>query len=479
MLDYEGISDFIYSIIFIMRIALVHIGCKNDAYPMRSYPIGLMMLASYIEREVPGAVVRIIDCKVQDLMPDAIGRELMMDQPDIVGLGAMSIHADQVHAAAETVRRSIPDAKIIIGGPHATCFPEQILTDINIDAVVLGEGEKAFLEIVKAISAGGTIDNISAAGTRKRLDKTERDFISDIDKLPLPAWDKINPDLYARHTGFAMTGPRRYMSVLTSRSCPYDCIYCHNIMGRKYRPRSAQNVVNELMLLVRERGFHNIEIIDDAFNLDRPRAMDIFDGIIMNRANLNISFPNGLRADLLDDELIRIMQKAGVNYIAFAIETASVRLQKLIGKNLDVHRAEAAIRSAMKLGIFCAVFIMAGLPTETEDELNESMRFANRTPFHLLHILKATPFPGTKMFDMLDDETKGSINRNKDLLRYDNYTVNLSNIPTSKLRAIVRSAFLKYYLNPIRIYGILRAHPERKRLFHLGFYVAKRIFAAV
>ncbi|MFA6451541.1 MAG: radical SAM protein [bacterium] len=458
------------------RVLLIHVGPNSREYLFRSHPLGLMSLAAYAERELPGVDAGIIDMKVSNITAEEIGIKAKDAGADVVGLSALTVHADMLESAAAAVREAVPDALIVAGGPHATCHPLHALKSGYIDAVVQGEGERPFVNLLRARIERKPLQGIPAVMTPGMTEQPPRDEIENPDTLPFPAWDKIDFDAYSRYSSFSILGRRHYMSVFTSRACPYQCIYCHNIFGNKFRPRSADNVLREIRTLNEKYGIRDFDALDDAFNLNRARVVEICESLIKDGPKINIAFPNGLRSDLLDDELLELMRKAGTTYISFAIETASPRLQKYINKNLKIEKAARAIRKASQLGIFCNGYLMVGFPTETEEELRSTISFAIKSPLDTAHFLKVTPFAGTELFNRLDPETVASFKERPEIHIYEDRTFNLSKVPNEKFKKIVHSAFLKFYLNPMRALNIIRHHPAPMRLMHFARVAFMRVF---
>lgn len=460
-----------------MRIFLAHCGPNRSVYKFHSPPIGLMYLASYLEREFPGIELELMDMKISAGGAAGVARRAAGFKPDIVGLGAMTVHAPELIATAEAVREKLPGALMIAGGPHATCFAGKLLSATTaFDAAVLGEGERALCNIVRAYENGGDIDSINAVATRKHLDYSERDIIENLDDLPFPAWEKIDITEYFKYPSFTILGRRRYMALFTSRACPFHCIYCHNIFGNRFRPRSPESVIAEIKTLIEKYGIRDFDILDDVFNLNRQRAADICRMIIDEGLDIEIAFPNGLRSDLLDEEMISLLRRAGTTYISFAIETASPRLQKMIRKNLKLDRAENAIRIANRMGILCNGFFMLGFPTETEEEIRMTIDFAVRSRLDVAHFLKVTPFEGTQLYDLVPPETIKVFEDHPEYLNYEDRSFNLSEAPGHEFRRLFRYALMKFYLHPVRILRIFAHHPHWTKLIQFIPVALKRVF---
>jgi len=166
-----------------------------------------MSLAAYAERESPDVAADILDMKVTGVKIADIGRIAKERGADVVGLGALTVHAEMLDQTAASVRAALPDALILAGGPHATCHPQHTLKSGLFDAVVQGEGERPFVNILRARSGRKPLEGIPSVMTRAMDEPPERDNIDDPDTLPFPAWDKIDREAYTRYSSFFHTRP--------------------------------------------------------------------------------------------------------------------------------------------------------------------------------------------------------------------------------------------------------------------------------
>ena len=414
-----------------------------------SPPLGIMRLAAWLRNQ--DHTLRIWDLRLEPEDFSRVAADLIEFQPEIVGLSACTPEADSLHRMANLVK-SIPSVRsVVCGGPHANAYPESILADPCIDYLVLGEGERTFSELVQVIDTGQG-RNIAIPGTGWQSGGNiflgaRRDFITDLDELPFPAWDLIDLPRYFRARRSAMLKPKKYASILTSRGCPYQCIFCHGLMGRKFRTRSLGNVFQEMSWLVDKYGIEEFQVDDDCFNLDRDRVHDFCEQVGKKNIRASLVFPNGLRTDLLSREELRELRAAGTEMIAVAVETASTRLQKLIGKNLDLERVKEAVLECRRLGIATLGFFIMGFPTETRDEMRMTIRWAIRSKLDLATFFLLNPFQGTEVFKRFVRE-----DRNPKEKKWENrfgYFItdwNLSKVPDRKLARLFRKAYRRFFL---------------------------------
>lgn len=463
-----------------MNILLIKAKCITKEHPLITPPLGLMYLSAYIKQHNPAHNFKIIDMRMNQVSNKELARILDDYNPQVVGISAVTMEAVNMHEISAIVKETLPECKVVAGGPHPSSFIQKTLSDMNIDYLVLGEGEVTFYELLENIEKGGDIKEVKGLAFRNNNNiylTPHREYIQDLDTLPFPDWDLINIEEYSNFYSMTNLGKRRYMALFTSRSCPYRCIYCHNIFGKGFRGRSPENVLQEIKLLYYKYNIRDFEILDDIFNFDRERTKKIFQGIIDAGLKVSVSFPNGLRTDLLDYETLRIMRDGGVKYLSVAVESASPRIQKLIKKNLRLDKVREMIDHAVKLGIFTQGFFMIGFPTETEEEIKETLDFAFRSPLHTAHFFIVTPFEGTELYDRYK-ELIDNVQLNFDEYSYYKSSFKLSQITKEKLARYQFYAYSRFYLNPIRIIRIVVSYFHNSNNFWGILFYFKYILRA-
>jgi len=418
----------------------------NNEIPQVSYPLGLMYLASFLREKQDNHQIELLDLRCHKRPYTLYKDRLAEFSPRVIAISALTCEAESLHRTAEIAKTMNPECTVIVGGPHISACTSDVIQDLNIDILSIGESEETFAEIIAAIDQGESFEGIRGIAWRNSegniVWENPREPIQDLDTIPYPAWDIIDIDTYAKHGRAGNIKRGRFLPLFTSRGCPYGCFYCHNLFGKRFRARSPENVIGELRLMVEKYGVHDIEVVDDIFNLDLDRAKAICRGIL--DLNMLLVFPNGLRADRLDQELIHLMAQAGTTNLAVAVETASPRLQKTICKNLDLDRVKEAISWADSEGIITNGYFMLGFPSETAEEIRETIAYAEQTDLFFASFFIVTPYPGTPLWEQTMTETESTTLDFKSYNYLSGY-FNLADVSETELRKLQREAYRRFY----------------------------------
>ena len=359
-------------------------------------PTGLLYIAAALKKE--GYSIRCIDAC--NLSWRSLEDRIIEAKPDIVGMTCWTFGRVQVCKTSYIVRKCFPEAKIIIGGQHATFLPEQMFKAANVDFVVLGEGEETIVELIRAIEANGNFARINGIAYRDSNDikiNQFRPLISNLDNLPFPDYDDINLDDYR---GLSATG-RRAAGIITSRGCPFTCNYCSSTQfwKREWRHRSAQNVLAEIQYLYYELGVRAIMIFDDNFALKKDRAIEICEGIINKKLDLVWVSTGSVR--VVDKDALFWMKEAGCYQVQYGVESGSSKILRSIGKGQTVEQIRIAFRWTTEVGMTPLAYLFVGSPGETEETVNETINLMREIAPNqgatgsILFIL-----PGTKIYDL-------------------------------------------------------------------------------
>ncbi len=436
-------------------------------------PIGPALLASVAEAK--GHRVRILDAGLEKDPGAALRKSCATDHYDVAGVSCMSVEFLGGLDTARVLREISPATHIIFGGQHPTIMPERVMQSECVDSVCLGEGEDVWADFLDRMSRGDSLDLVSGLWFRRNgtvVRNPPRGTYVDVDTVPIPAYHLLDIERYF-DVDFVRfpTVDRRAIQIFTSRGCPYRCIYCHDLFGKRFRGRKPEKVWEEIRLLHDTYGIREFMVEDDIFNMDIERAKQICDLVIESGLSLGFQFGNGVRLERFDEELMRKLAKAGTHHMAIAVESASDRIQKLIRKNLRLSRLNDVLDWARRYGIETLGFFMLGFPGETVREINQTIRFACKSHFDEALFSIATPYAGTELNDMvrssaayeggndIHDEWEGVVR------------VKGADWDQRKLRRMQRKAYFLFFLTRFRFARIMikMKNPKMFRRYWAAF----------
>lgn len=449
-----------------LRVALINLRARTkDWHHIYMVPLGLMYLSGALKKALgEQVVVELFDCTTypeQEVPDEALRAWLARVQPQLVGIRGFSSQAEEFPIVARLTREVAPAALIVAGGPHASTGSETLYTIPELDFVAPHEGEEVVVEIARKLLAGEACTELAGLGRRgpdgKALLNPPRPAIQDLDALAFPDYSILDLERYQGRTTMTAFLPRaRFSSIFTSRGCYYRCSYCHTNFGKKMRYRSPANVLDEMAFLMDTQGVREFHVLDDIFNADKERALAIFDGIVKRGWKVHLAFPNGLRADRMDEEFIAAARAAGAYYWALAVETASPRLQKQVYKFNKLDHVFETIALSDKHGIFTCTFNMLGFPTETEEEMRATIDFSLASAAHITHFFVVTPYEGTTLHKELEKWGVKPGDLGEELLGYQNFTGSdahgsLARVPRSRIQELIVEVNQRFYFDARRL----------------------------
>ncbi|MDP6477784.1 MAG: radical SAM protein [Nitrospinaceae bacterium] len=384
-------------------------GLDYQASGNTHHPLGLMYLTSSVRQAYPATEIKILHTATcNDSEKELVGL-LEQFQPQLVGVRSLSLFQSQLKHLSKIVRAKIPSAFLIGGGPYPSSSYSEIVGS-HVDLVIIGEGEKTFVELIEKLNETKTLPT-NLAGTAVWLDgqvkKNEgRPVVENLDELPPPDYNLINFNDYQGIFNLANQSTQTCAFIESSRGCTYKCYYCHAALSKTVRRRSAHLVIEEMAEHYHKRGLRDFVFVDDIFNVPKKIAKDILRRIIKNFHDITLNFSNGLRADQLDDEILDLFEEAGTVQMSLAFETATPRLQKLIVKHLNVSKAVEMTEKASRRFIV-RTLSMVGFPTETLEEAEATIQLSKGLTYVAepgLSIVRV--YPGTPLFDALNPTPK-------------------------------------------------------------------------
>ena len=458
-----------------MRVLLVHPPAL--ATFQISAPLGLGYVGAALKKA--GHEVEVLDLDLHRALAEDTIPVLEEFRPNWVGISALTSQYIAAREVATVSKRF--GAKVVMGGIHASSIPEFVLNDCpDIDYVVRGEGELAFPNLLKGVVGPGVYyrDNGQIKGSSP-------EWIQDIDGLASP-WSVLRVKDYSTNRTHGLVVKRSpTSSVISSRGCPYGCIFCssHQSMGKKIRLRSAKNFLDELEFLNKEYNVQQFNILDDNFTFYPDHVREVCQGILDRHLNIVWMLPNGIRADKVDRNLLLLMKRAGCFYVAYGIESGSPRVLKEAHKSLDLDSVVRASRLADELGFMSQGFFLVGFPTETKEDLEKTMKLALSLPLDRISVNPIIPLPGSTIYDRVVAEgrldpasTDWSTFNRFDCFPY-------TGVSRKELARFVKRINFRFYMRPRQILKILsrvRSWSEVEGIllgFRILFREAGRTFA--
>ena len=359
-------------------------------------PLGLSYLAASLRRGADGVGVRLVDCQVEGFSQGDLERELREFQPELVGISTMTHGLVDAVDVARTVRRSVPGAQVLLGGPHATDFPLEAVELDEIDLVIPGEADQVLPELARALALGRNPAEVPGVVTRSAagLDSTapEPAVVTDLNSLPLPDRSLLDVTRYRDVVGTGL--PLGAVSAV--RGCPFRCVFCNTPRGR-LRTRDPDSIARELRDC-RDRGIGEVYFVDDSFNADRAWVHDLCRSLLA--ADTGIVWTCRARADRVDSEMLRAMYSAGCRRVQYGVETSTKEGLALLNKALDLDLVAPAIAATRKAGIVSVAYFMLGCPGDrTRQDVEGTIDFAIDLDPDLALFNVLTPFPNTPLFD--------------------------------------------------------------------------------
>jgi len=365
---------------------------ETGMYP----PLGLLYVAAGLKAWTD-AEVELLDTLALHLKQEDIAAHIARSKPDVVGIQAMTFTLIDAIATMRSSKSACPNAHVSLGGPHVNLYPEETLSIEGVDSLVLGEGERAFAEMVNALAEGrdiADVEGVAVMRNGKISTMQARALEANLDSLPHPARDLIETSLY--WSVLAKRNP--ITTAMTSRGCPMKCIFCDRPhLGKTFRYRSARSVVDEMEDCI-NRGIQEIFLYDDTFTIRRERIFEIRDEI--KRHGLDVQWDVRARANNLDAEVVKAMKEAGVTRLHIGVESGSPRILKIMKKGITIEQAHNAFKLCRKFGITSLSYFMLGNPTETREDIEMTMQFIRKCYADYAHIAITTPFPGTELYRM-------------------------------------------------------------------------------
>ncbi|MBA7655408.1 tRNA-2-methylthio-N(6)-dimethylallyladenosine synthase [subsurface metagenome] len=359
--------------------------------------LGVAYLAAMLKKS--NAAVKIVDMRLGYAYKDLL-RFLDQFNPSLVGVTSYSYAYKRSYEVVDAIK-SQGNCPVVLGGPHVSAIRSKALSETRADFAIKGEGEYSLLELCECIeNQGRDYEKIRSLIWRDGdaiVENEDRLYLQqhELDNLPFPAYEEFELEKYKK----------RRLGITTSRGCPYRCIFCsvRLSMGNRFRPRSPENVLNEIEDWY-EKGWEEFDINDDCFSVDMGRAKKICDLIVERGFKIRYSCYNGLRVDLVDRELLQKMKESGCDFISYGVESGNNEVLRAIKKGITIQQVERAVEITNEVGIKNAGTFIIGHPGETLEKAMDTIKFAERLPFRFVSFYNLVPYPGTELYDWIKEK---------------------------------------------------------------------------
>lgn len=421
-------------------------------------PLGICYIAASCQNA--GLTVKIIDMEAEGTTLPQLKEKILKIKPKVIGLTCPTPLIKNVITIMEMIKKEHP-VPIIIGGPHAIVEPKSLTRVPHVDYIIKGEAETLFPELVKCIIQNKDKKHIPNLLYRENGEivetKTEKDLIPDLNVLPFPARELLNNKLYFN----VFTKGNTCTSIITSRGCPYTCVFC-NPMYKTVRKRSVESVIKEIKEVKEKLNIHYFEFFDETFNLNKKWVVEFCDKIAEEK--LDFHWRVRCRPDFIDDEVAAAFKKGHCETVSMGMESGNEETLKFFNKQYKVAQIESAVKSLQKYGIKIHGYFILGSPTETKEQMLNTIKFAIKTGIDYASFTILAPIPGTDLYPLAVKEGWYEDQDPFDYTEHSGYISATLKHPTMTEKEILdvhALAYKKFYFRPKGVKSLVRLTSPR------------------
>jgi len=412
-------------------------------------PLGILYVATILRNE--GVEVAVLDQAAVGYSIEQTAKWVEKQDPDILGFSTLASSGKTAARIAQKAKQYNPDIKTVFGNYYATFNHKRILTTYpQVDIIVRGEGEETTKELVKTIEKKRSLKKVRGITFRQKnkiITTPDRLLIKNIDELPIPDRTLLNVEYHSTLVG-AIGAPKKFTTLLSSRGCPYHCRFCgcQKIVHGTWRPRSAEKTFEELQLLASE-GYRQFLFVDDSFTINQKRTTKLCKRIMKEK--LDVEWICEGRVNHASYESMRSMVKAGCKIIYFGVESATQRILDYYQKQITPQQSRTAVKTARKAGmdIIVGSFIV-GAPTETRQEIESTLKFAQEVPLDVPQYNILGVFPGMALWD--EFKAKGYLTKEQEEQHWEMgvavANVHPDTVPYEEIKYLIRHYYRQFFI---------------------------------
>lgn len=421
---------------------------KARALQFSVYPyLGVGYLSSFLKQKNISS--RLYDVDVKSSNINKLIRDISSYKPLVIGYSVMSISLPLFYRITKEIKKHFPEIIIVAGGPHITSDPA-IVFEMGIDYGFVGQSEKSFPLFMEKIKQNnfdfGDVNGIVINKTR-RTDKPAFYDVSQTDVIP----DYSLYDLSKYQNIFY---GRRWFTMITTSGCAYNCTFCKDPGKNKYKEYPLDLIKKQLKILVLDNNLKWISFVDDSFTYNRNRIIDLCNWILEEK--LVFKWTCCTRADVLDQELIILMRKAGLHYAILGVEAGNEEIRKGINKNISSSLYVEIIKVLREEGARVLCSYVLGNPNESYKQIQETIKFSKKLKANYAQYYNMTALPQSPIFQYGLKEKVFSENAWADYMKGENdlpYYIPVG-LELRKLKRLKLHAFLSYYLRPAKFFDL-------------------------
>jgi len=418
-------------------------------------PVGLCSIASFLEAKNIETII--LDGYAKPMELKEWVKIILDEKPDFLGISTTTSSFLEGVQLASAVKKVAPEIRNVFGGVHVSAIKEKCIADFPvIDFAVVGEGEETLFEIIERdgkdiedvegiVYRGKDSNDIKFTGIRKKT--------LNLDSLPFPAYDKLDgfPESYRLPIFSYSAEPAT--NVISSRGCPYACSYCdRSVFGRSFRWNSGEYVHSLMSWLKKRWGIKHITFYDDIFTANRKRVESLCKILIDHP--LDMTFYCAVRANHLDEELLRMLKQAGCWQISFGVESGDPNIVQMHRKESDLDEIKEKVFMIKKLGMRVKGLFIIGFPGDTEETIRRTIDYACSVPFDEINVSKFTPFLGAPVYRNIHQF--GKFEENWEKLNLLNFVFIPEGLTREKLEELYREFILRFYNRPSVMFNYMK-----------------------